>query len=88
MKVTDPVGVPEPGGVAATVAHTSTDWPVTEGSGADTTVVVVAAGFTVTLTVPTDPAIPESPLYVPVTVPVAKVAVVRQPSPVPSKATV
>ncbi|OEU98561.1 hypothetical protein AN217_12880 [Streptomyces qinglanensis] len=46
MKVTVPVGVPEPGGSAVTVAHTVTDSPQTEGLGVAVTVVVVVLGVT------------------------------------------
>src|SRR5579863_7289054 len=46
LKVTVPVGVPEPGSPAATVAVKVTDWPKTEGFVALTTAVVVVARLT------------------------------------------
>ncbi|MCZ1012607.1 hypothetical protein O1L68_43785 [Streptomyces lydicus] len=61
-KVTVPVGVPAPGATGATVAVRSTDWPGTEGSGEEVTVVPVAAGVTVWVPVPTDAENPGSPL--------------------------
>ena len=42
-KVTTPLGVPEPGETALTVAVNVTAWPNTDGSGAPLTVVVVLA---------------------------------------------
>ncbi len=73
MKVTVPVGVPEPGASVVTVAHTVTDSPHTDGSGdAVTAVVVVAAAFTVTVAVPVDGLKQAAPLYCAVTVPEAK----------------
>jgi hypothetical protein len=47
-KVTVPVGIPEPGGAAATTAETVTACPNVDGFGIDATVVVVAAWLTVT----------------------------------------
>ena len=44
LKVTVPVGVPEPGGVAVTVAVKVTDWLTTEGLADELTVVVVEDG--------------------------------------------
>jgi hypothetical protein len=46
LKVTLPVGVPEPGGLALTVAVNVTDWPKTEEEGAPLTEVVVLAWLT------------------------------------------
>ena len=46
-----PVGVPDPGEVAVTVAVNVTDWPVTDGFAEDATAVVVAALFTVCVSV-------------------------------------
>ncbi len=46
VKVTVPVGVPEPGGSMVTVAHNSTDSPHTDGSGLAVTTVVVGAALT------------------------------------------
>ncbi|MDT0459518.1 hypothetical protein RM550_28025, partial [Streptomyces sp. DSM 41527] len=66
--MTVPVGVPAPGATAATVAVKVTDWPTTDGSGADVTVVVVDAWLTVWVSVPLEPVKPASPLYVAVTV--------------------
>ncbi len=43
MNVTDPVGVPDPGALAATVAMNVADCPNTDGFGLALTVVVVAA---------------------------------------------
>ncbi len=45
--MTVPVGVPDPGPAAATVAVNVTLSPVTEGFGIEVTVVVVSALFTV-----------------------------------------
>ncbi|OEV26787.1 hypothetical protein AN220_07250 [Streptomyces nanshensis] len=56
VKVTVPVGVPEPGAFVVTVAHTSTDSPHTDGSGLAVTAVVVSAALTVTSTVSDEPA--------------------------------
>ena len=42
-KVTDPVGVPVPGGTAVTVAVNVTGWPTTEGFTDAVTVVAVLA---------------------------------------------
>src|SRR5437868_11647148 len=54
LKVTVPVGVPEPGALAVTVAVNVTDWPKTDGAGAveDTTVVVVDVRSTSWFVVP------------------------------------
>ena len=46
LKVTVPVGVPEPGVLAVTVAVKVTDWPDLEGLSEETTIVVVSALFT------------------------------------------
>jgi hypothetical protein len=46
-----PVGVPDPGEVAVTVAVNVTDWPVTDGFAEEATAVVVAALFTVCVSV-------------------------------------
>ena len=43
LKVTMPVGAPEPGDVTVTVAVNVTDWPETEGFVAELIVVVVAS---------------------------------------------
>jgi len=48
-KVTVPVGVPDPGAEAETVAVKVTDWPKTEGLAEEVTVVVVFDLFTVRL---------------------------------------
>ncbi len=56
MKVTVPVGTPEPGASVVTVAHTVTDSPHTDGSGDTVTAVVVAAAFTVTVVLSVEPA--------------------------------
>ncbi|MGW8969766.1 hypothetical protein [Streptomyces platensis] len=61
-KVTVPVGVPAPGATGATVAVNVTDWPTTDGSGEDVTVVVVAAWPTVWVSVPTEELKLASPL--------------------------
>src|SRR2546430_7222321 len=45
-KVTMPVGVPEPGGAAATVAVKATDWPGFDGFGAEASDVVVPLAWT------------------------------------------
>ena len=47
LKVTVPIGVPDPGAVAATVAVKVTDWPNAEGLAEEATAVVVFAVFTV-----------------------------------------
>lgn len=47
VNVTDPVGVPAPGGTAVTVAVTVTFCPRLDGSGDETTVVADSARFTV-----------------------------------------
>ena len=47
MKMMVPVGVPEPGGTAETVAVKVTNWPYTEGLELESSVVVVFALFTV-----------------------------------------
>ncbi len=77
-KVIVPVGVPAPGATGATVAVKLTDCPTTDGSGEVVTVVVVAAGRTVWVSVPLEPAKLASPLYVAVTVcvPAARALVV------------
>ena len=49
---TVPVGVPEPGGLAATVAVKVTDWAKTEGLAVEVTVVVVLSWETVWVSVP------------------------------------
>lgn len=46
LKVTVPVGVPDPGAFDETVAVNVTDWPVTEGFTEDATAVEVDAAFT------------------------------------------
>ena len=56
-KVTVPVGVPEPGAEAETVAVKVTDWPKTEGLAEDTTAIAELAllttwGFPVKVPVP------------------------------------
>ncbi len=79
VKVTVPVGVPDPGALVVTCAQTVTDCPQTEGLGVTETAVVVDAGFTVTDAVPDEPAKQgPSPLYVAVTVPDASAVLVRQ----------
>ena len=62
VKVTVPVGVPEPGGLVVTVAQTVTDWPHTDGFGVAVTAVVVLAGLTVTARVPVEVLWQVSPL--------------------------
>ena len=52
LNVTVPVGVPEPGLLALTVAVNVTDWPTLEEGGAAVTVVVVASWPTVSVVVP------------------------------------
>ena len=47
LKVAVPIGVPDPGAVAATVAVKVTDWPNAEGLAEEATAVVVFAVFTV-----------------------------------------
>ena len=47
MNVTVPVGTPEPGALAATVAVNVTDWPKTEGLADDDTELLVPSWFTV-----------------------------------------
>ena len=47
LKVTVPIGVSDPGAVAATVAVKVTDWPNAEGLAEEATAVVVFAVFTV-----------------------------------------
>ncbi len=47
LKVTVPVGVPEPGATAATVAMNVTDWLNTEGFADEVSAVVVLPWFTV-----------------------------------------
>ena len=47
LKVTVPVGVPEPGALALTVAVKVTDWPKTEGLDEEATAVVVLSLLTV-----------------------------------------
>ncbi|MFF7234659.1 hypothetical protein [Streptomyces sioyaensis] len=54
MNVTDPVGIPDPGGSTATVAQTCTGSPQTELAGVAVTVVVVEAAPTVTETLPVE----------------------------------
>ena len=46
MKRTVPVGVPEPGALAVTVAVNVTDWPKTDGLAVVATLVVVLALLT------------------------------------------
>src|SRR5207247_10622347 len=46
LDCTDPLGVPEPGAVAPTVAVNVIDWPNTEGLTEDVTEVLVPALFT------------------------------------------
>ena len=63
VKVTVPVGVPEPGLLVVTEVDRLTVWPVTDGSGeAVTAPIVVAAGLTVTAAVPEVAANVASPL--------------------------
>ena len=52
LNCTVPVGVPEPGGSAVTVAVNVTDCPNTEGLADDVTVVVVVSWFIVCVSVP------------------------------------
>ena len=47
LNVTVPVGVPDPGETAVTVAVNVTNCPATDGLADDATEVVVFAGFTV-----------------------------------------
>src|SRR5437588_790965 len=51
LKVTVPVGVPEPGELAVTVAVKVTDWPNTEGFAEETIVVAVPSWLTVWVSV-------------------------------------
>jgi len=46
-KVTWPVGVPEPGGAAATVAVKVTGWPEFDGLGEEASAVVVPLAWTI-----------------------------------------
>ncbi len=46
LKMTVPMGVPEPGILAVTVAVKVTDWPDLEGLSEETTIVAVWALFT------------------------------------------
>ncbi|OEV26789.1 hypothetical protein AN220_07260 [Streptomyces nanshensis] len=62
VKVTVPVGVPEPGASVVTVAHTSTDSPHTDGFGVAVATVVVDASSTVTSVLPDETAAQPSPL--------------------------
>ncbi len=66
--VTVPVGVPAPGETGATTAVKVTGCPVTDGSGDEVTVVVVAAWLTVWVSVSLEPVKFASPPYVAVTV--------------------
>ena len=50
-KVTVPVGVPEPGGLAVTVAVKVTLWPATEGLTEELSAVVVASWLMVWVSV-------------------------------------
>jgi len=52
LKVTVPVGLPEPGDTAKIVAVKETDWPKTEGLAEDVRDVVLAAALTVCVKVP------------------------------------
>ncbi|MNF08256.1 hypothetical protein D3C80_2086300 [compost metagenome] len=54
VKVTVPVGVPDPGGDAVTVADKITVSPFTDGFGNTLTTVCEAAAFTVRLAVPVE----------------------------------
>ena len=47
LKVIVPVGVPEPGAIAAMLAVNVTDWPDTDGFTEEATAVVLPAWFTV-----------------------------------------
>ena len=47
VKVTLPVGIPEPGATAVTVAVNVTSWPAAEGLADDITAVLVDAWLTV-----------------------------------------
>ncbi|SCK55662.1 hypothetical protein H180DRAFT_05131, partial [Streptomyces sp. WMMB 322] len=67
-KTTDPIGVPEPGDTAETVAVNVTDSPTTDGSGAPATAVDVPAAFTPCVSAPTDALKLALPPYVAVTV--------------------
>ena len=79
VNVTVPVGTPNPGACAATVADSEMVSPATGEDGLDITVVIVAAFPTETVVVPKDPTSLVSPPYVAVTVPeVAPVKVVVQ----------
>ena len=60
VKATVPVGTPPAGGV--TVAVRVTSWPTTDGSGEETTEVVVVAWATVWVSEPVDPVKSASPL--------------------------
>src|SRR5262249_36198678 len=50
VNTTEPVGVPDPGATATTVALNVTLWPTTEGFAGEVTLVIVLAGFTVCVT--------------------------------------
>ncbi len=86
--MTVPVGVPDPGAFVVTWAQTVTDCPQVEGLGVAVTIVVVDAGFTVTVAVPVEELKQLAPLYVAVTVPDASAVVVRQAWPLALSGTV
>ncbi|MFB8777544.1 hypothetical protein [Streptomyces broussonetiae] len=52
--MTVPVGTPAPGATGATVTVKPTGCPTADGSGEEVTVVVVAAGSTVWVSVPVE----------------------------------
>ncbi|OSY39994.1 hypothetical protein BG653_05638 [Streptomyces platensis] len=54
-KITVPVGAPAPGSTGVMVAVKVTGRPTTDGAGAEVTVVVVASGRTVWVSVATEP---------------------------------
>jgi hypothetical protein len=61
LNCTDPVGVPDPGGTALTVALNVTICPTTDGLGNAVRVVVVSASFTVCVSVQVLPSNTGSP---------------------------
>src|SRR5262249_54997656 len=86
---TVPVGTPAPGATAVTVAVKVVVWPSTDGSGALSRAVAVAALFTPTAPPPRQPSRSSSPLYVASIEidPVGRTVVVRVATPPDSVAT-
>jgi hypothetical protein len=61
VKLTVPVGTPEPGALAVTAAVNVTCWPLTDGFADEVTTVAVGSRFTVCASELDDPAKLESP---------------------------